>query len=156
MCGAKPNLLDKFLTDAEKIRIKCIEDVYAAQQEAIRKELQELHETSQKLSSEIKKVAIKSTYNTVQCAPRPGEPVRDPKLVSRCEELVVALNRIVDRMDELNGWSSKPKPKLTDDNTNIAATPPCPSKEKLEEMKPVRMFNRKLYQTYERCVTLAP
>lgn len=153
MCGAKPGLLDRLLTDAEKIRIKCIEDVYAANQEAIRKEVAELQATSQKLNAELKKVAIKVDYNIVQCSPRNGE-TRDPKLVAKCQELVSAQNGVISRIDELMGWNERPKPKPTDSTATITATPPCPSKQKLEEMKVARMFNRKLFKTYERCVTL--
>jgi hypothetical protein len=117
MCGARPGLFDRLLTDAEKIRIKCIEDVYAANQEAIRKEVAELQATSQKLSLELKKVAVKVNYNIVQCSPRTGEPARDPKLVSRCQELVKAQNQVISRIDELMGWSEKPRPKPTDNTT---------------------------------------
>lgn len=154
MCGAKPGLLEGLFTDAEKIRIKCIEDVYKANQEAIQKEVADLHATSQKLSLELKKVAIKVDYNIVQCSPRTGEPPRAQKLIDRCSELVRANNAVISRIDELMGWSERPKPKPTDSNAAINATPPCPSQAKLEEMKVARMFNRKLFETYERCVTL--
>lgn len=156
MCGPKPGIIDRMLHDAETIRIKCIEDAYEASREAVRVEVAELYATSKQLDAEIKKSAIKVDFNRVQCVPKPGEIDRDPKLVARCQELVKAQNSIISRIDELMGWNERPKPKTTDSNATISATPPCPSKAKLDEMKVARMFNRKLFVTYERCVTLNP
>lgn len=68
MCGGKPGIIDKLFTGAEKIRLKCIEDVYQANKEKVRKEIEELHALSTNISSELKKTAIKVDYNLVQCA----------------------------------------------------------------------------------------
>lgn len=155
-CGPKPGLIDRMLNDAEKIRLKCIEDAYEESQQAGRLEVAQLYEISKKLDGELKKTAIKIVNNNVQCAPRPGERSRDPKLVARCQELLQAQNTITARINGLMGWSKRPKPKATDSHANISSTPPCPSKEKLKEMQVARMFNRKLFVTYERCVTLNP
>ena len=38
MCGARPGMINRLFTDAEKIRIKCIEDAYQANKEKVRKE----------------------------------------------------------------------------------------------------------------------
>lgn len=155
-CGPKPGLIDRMLHDAEKIRLKCIDDAYESSQQAARLEVAQLYEISKKLDIEIKKSAIRVSNNNVQCVPRPGERSRDPKLVARCQELLKAQNGITTRTNNLMGWSNRPKPKAADSNASIAATPPCPTKEQLDKMRPVRMFNRKLFVTYERCVTLNP
>ena len=156
VCGPKPGLIDRLLNDAEKIRLKCIDDAYIASQKAVNTEVAQLQEISKKLDIEIKKTAIKIDKNHVQCAPKPGERSRDPKTVARCHELISAQNVITRRINNLLGWSKRPKPKTSDSNASIAETPPCPSKQKLDEMKVARMFNRKLFVTYERCVTLNP
>lgn len=150
MCGARPGLLERLISDAEKIRIKCIEDAYKANQEAVRVEVAQLIETNKKLTAEIKKVAVKVEYNRVQCE---GGASRSSKTVARCNELLKAQIAVVKRIQFLMGWSERPKPKPSDKDATITATPPCPSKAKLEEMKVARMFNRKLFVTYERCVT---
>ena len=155
-CGPKPGLIDRLLNDAEKIRLKCIDDAYRASQVAVNTEMAELSEISKKLDIEIKKHAIKIDNNRIQCAPKPGERRRDPKTVARCQELLSAQNLITGRINNLLGWSKRPKPKATDSDAIIAETPPCPSKQKLDEMQVARMFNRKLFVTYERCVTLNP
>lgn len=157
-CGVKPGFLANLLTDAEKIRVKCIEDIYEQNKEQTRIEVEELDHTIGQLGTEVKKVALKNEYNMVQCDPRNGEPKRDPKLSARCHELVRTRNALISRMDELLGWSERPRPKPRPDGKVSASelTPPCPSKEKLKEMQTARIFNRKLFQTYERCVTLNP
>lgn len=155
MCGGKPGVLEKLFTDAEKIRIKCIEDAYQANKEKVRKELEDLYAMNTKLDLELKKSAISIKYNMVQCTPKYGEPKRSAKLIQRCSELVAAKSAVVYRIHELNGWNAKPIAKKST-ITNAEITPPCPSKEKLKEMQVARMFNRKLFVTYERCVTLNP
>ena len=156
ICGPKPGFIDRLLNDAEKIRIQCIDDAYKASQQAAMTEAAQLDEISKKLDVELKKSAIKIANNRIQCAPKPGERPRDSKLVAHCQELLSAQNVITGRINNLRGWSKRPKPKATDTNAKIAETPPCPSKAKLDEMKVARMFNRKLFVTYERCVTLNP
>lgn len=157
-CGTKPGFFDRLINDAEKIRLKCIDDIYEANKEKVRKEIEDLHETSNNIGIELKKVAIKVDFNIVQCSPRSGEASRDPKLVQRCQELVSAKNAVISRIDELMGWNDRPRSRDNNKaNANTASiSPPCPSKEKLKEMQVARMFNRKLFQTWERCVTLDP
>ena len=156
VCGPKPGLIDRLLNDAEKIRLKCIDDIYKASQVATNSELAQLAEISKKLDIEIKQKAIKIDKNYVQCSPKPGERARDRKIEARCQELIRAQNVITERMNNLRCWGKRPRPKVTDKNASIAVTPPCPTKEKLDQMQVARMFNRKLFVTYERCVTLNP
>ncbi len=155
MCGERPGMINRLFTDAEKIRIKCIEDAYQANKEKVRKEIEDLYAMNTKLDAELKKSAIKINYNMVQCSPKYGEPKRAPSLIKRCEEIIVAKTAVISRINELNGWDAKPVAKnLKTKNSEVS--PPCPSKEKLKEMQVARMFNRKLFVTWERCVTLNP
>lgn len=151
MCGARPGMINRLFTDAEKIRIKCIEDAYQANKEKVRKEIEDLYAMNTKLDAELKKSAVKISYNMVQCS----QSGRAPHLIKRCESLLAAKIAVVSRIQELNGWNAKPvakNPKVS----NAEINPPCPSKEKLKEMQVARMFNRKLFVTWERCVTLNP
>ncbi len=153
-CGAKPSFLDRMLTDAEKIRIKCIDDYYEKVKEKVRLEVEALHEAHKKLNVELKKVAIKVEVGRVECSPRRGEAERSPELIKRCQEIVLAQNAILYRIDELMGWNEKPRPQPSANTTPASIVPDCPSKQKLKEMEVSRMFNRKLFQTWERCVAL--
>ena len=155
-CGTRPGLLERLISDAEKIRTKCIDDIYEANKKKVQKELDELHQANLLLSDEIKKSAIKVNYNIVICSPRKGEPARSPELISRCNELVNAKNAIISRIEEITEWESK-RPVISPTKaTPEHIVPPCPSKENLKKIQSVRMFNRKLYKTWERCVTLDP
>lgn len=155
-CGTKPGFLTKLLTDAEKIRIKCINDIFDANREKAKKELEELYLLQNSISEELKKVAIKVDYNIVICSPRNGEPARNPNLIKQCHELLKTKNALIDRIRELTEWQEAPITPTDAKMSLDKAAPPCPSKEKLDEIKGVRMFNRKLYQTWERCVSLDP
>ncbi len=148
-------MLDRLFSDAEKIRLKCIDDYYAAIKKKAEAEMQSLQLTSEKLEVEIKKIAIKHTLTTVQCSPRPGEPERDFSKNKKCSDLVEAKNALIDRMRELDGWNTKPRPS----NPTITAatlTPPCPNKAQLQKIQGIRMFNRHLFETWERCVNGDP
>lgn len=150
-CGAKPNALEKLFTNADKVRQKCLDDAFEQFKEQNRRELDELAKLSTNLSAEIKKVAIKSSVGLVQCAPRPGEPARDKNLIKKCEELVVAHNAVSDRMNELTGWNIKPAPRAEDKNSGKEVLPPCPSNDKLNDLRIAATFNRKLFERWERC-----
>ena len=150
-CGGKPGTLDRLFTNASKIREKCIDDVYAANKEKTRIEVEELARTYEKLGVELKKVAIKSSVGLVQCAPRAGEPARDLKLIKRCEEVVSSQNAITDRMNELTGWNDRGRPASHSKNINAEITAPCPSPEKLGDLRMAASFNRKLFLTWEEC-----
>lgn len=150
-CGAKPNTLENLFTNADKIRQKCIEDIYKENREKTLLEIQELATTIEKLNEEIKKYAIKSSYGLVQCAPRPGEPERSQQLIQRCNSLVATQNTLIDRMNTLTGWSDRPAPKSSDANVEQSITAPCPPKEKINDLKIAANFNKKLHKTWERC-----
>lgn len=153
-CGAKPSFLDRMLTDAEKMRIKCIDDYYERVKEKVRLEVEALHESHKKLDAELRKVAVKVEVGRVECSPRRGEPERSPNLVKRCQDIVTAQNAMLTRIDELMGWNERPRPKATPNTSAASIVPDCPSKQKLKEMEVTRMFNRKLFETWERCVSL--
>lgn len=148
-------MLDSLFKNADKIREKCIDDIYAENKEKTRLELEELARASAALSVEIKKAAVKSTLTVTNCSSARGEPPRDPALVKKCNDLVNMHNAIIDRMNTLSGWNDNGRPKndAKNDAKSIesAITPPCPSKEKMAELRQAAIFNRKLFKTWEYC-----
>ena len=150
-CGKKPNLWEKLSSDADKVRQKCIDDIFTANKEKIRLEIEEIAKIMADLSKEISKVAIKSTLTITQCTPRPAEPDRDPKKIKKCNELVNLHNALADRMAILTGWREAGAPKYDDKNANKSITLPCPSDDKMAELRQAATFNRKLFKTWENC-----
>ena len=86
--------------------------------------------------------------------PRGGTP--DPAREKKCSEIVQAKTHVVSRINKLMGWDARPIPKAHENVSMEKMAAPCPSQAELDRMKPVRYYNRKLYTTWERCVTLAP
>lgn len=154
-CGKKPGALEGFFTQAKKIREKCINDIFEAEKKKTEKEIEDLYAANKALDEELKKVAYKVEYNMVLCHPPRGEqgnPVREKK----CSEIVQTKNNIVSRIDKLMGWEKKPLPKVEDNVAVESMAAPCPSKDELNKMQAIRYYNKKLYQTWERCVQLNP
>jgi|GEM_PF-1084114 hypothetical protein len=155
MCGAKPGFLASLLTDAKEIRIKCINDAYEANKNKVLAEANELDLLQKKLGEELKKVAYTFDYGMVRCSPPSGQP-QNPARTKKCQELNEARNAVIDRINTLMGWNERPLPPKREETTNEQITPPCPSKEDLKKIQVARAFNKKLYQIWERCVTLQP
>lgn len=155
MCGARPGLLERLLTDAEKIRIRCIDQAYEENRQKLLDEAIALDELQKSLKSELEKVAFEYTAFTLRCHPNRGQ-VADPERTKKCQEINLARNTVIERMNVVMGWNERPRPSNQSNPTAKDLTPPCPSKEDLLKIQPVRYFNRKLYQTWERCVTLSP
>ena len=155
MCGTKVSWLENFFTHANDIRVKCIEQAYEANKKKLEAELEQLQKTQQQLAQELKKYAYKVDYNIVRCDPTQGQPA-NPQRTAKCRELIRAENAIIDRIDEIMGWRSKPLPPNRSQVSNAEVTPPCPSKERLEQIQAIRYFNPGLYKTWERCVMLQP
>lgn len=151
-CGPKPGFFAGLISDAEKMRIKCIEGIYEENQAKIKKEVEELYEVNQQIKNELTQVAAKVNYNIIECSPGSNGVVRTPLQISRCKELVLAQQVVIGRIDELMGWNEKFKAQNAD---AALVEPPCPTPETLNKIKPVRYFHRKLYKTWERCVVLA-
>lgn len=151
-CGPKPGILSRLISDADKMREKCINDVYLDYLEVRDREVRELHEYSKYLETETRKVAVKVTMIMVDCG---VETKRNPQLVIKCRQLNAERYAVISRIDRLMGWDQQFKSAAA---TNVPAkdlpTPPCPSSAELEQIKGIRYFNKKLYQTWERCVTL--
>lgn len=155
MCGVKVSWLENFFTHANDIRAKCIEQAYEANKRKLEAELDQLHKTQQQLAQELKKYAYKVDYNIVRCDPPQGQAA-NPQRTAKCRDLIRAENAIIDRIDEIMGWKSKPLPENRAQVSNAEVTPPCPSKERLQQIQAIRYFNPTLYQTWERCVMLQP
>jgi hypothetical protein len=155
MCGAKPGFLASLLTDAKEIRIKCINDAYEANKNKVLAEANELDLLQKKLGEELKKVAYTFDYGMVRCSPPSGQP-QNPARTKKCQELNEARNAVIDRINTLMGWNERPLPPKREETTNEQITPTCPSKEDLKKIQVARAFNKKLYQIWERCVTLQP
>lgn len=151
-CGPKPNMFSRLISDADKMREKCINDVYQEYLEARDKEVRELHEYSKYLESEVKKVAVKVTMILVDCG---VETKRNPQFVLKCRQLNAERNAVISRIDRLMGWDESFRTAASE---NVAAkdlpSPPCPSSTEMERIKGIRYYNKRLYQAWERCMVL--
>lgn len=146
-CGPRPGIIDRLIGSAEKIRLKCIDDIYNENNEKIKKEVADLYQISQQIKAELASVGAITNYNMIDCS-------RSAKQLNRCNELVGAQQLVIERIDELMGWNEKLKRPSEQENSTMAQ-PPCPTKEMLDKIKPVRYYNRKLYKSWEKCVVLA-
>lgn len=154
-CGARPEVLEGLFTQAKKIREKCIDDIYEEQKKQTQKEIEDLLAMNKALDTELKKYAYKIEYNLIRCRPTNGDAV-NPVREKKCREIVDTQNSILRRVDTLNGWNIKPAKKESTQNISVESlTPPCPSQDELKKMQVARMFNKKLFQTYDRCTHLA-
>ncbi len=148
-CEPKTGVLERLFTDVEKIREKCINDVYNKHREQVLREANELSKLIKQVQIELGKVSINySPYaGLVRCK---------PKQEARCNELIHTLKTLIDRQNKLMGWDKAISTKKTNTVKPADLQAPCPSKQELDKMKPVRYFHKKLYQTWERCVQLNP
>lgn len=149
-CGEEASALKKLFTDVEKVRLKCLDDARRESQVKVLTEANELSKLSKQMDEELKKVAIDYDpyLSIVNCK---------PQLQARCEELVQAKTKIVERMNFLMGWDKQLGDSIkASPSKPVSLTPPCPSKEELDKMKAVRYFHKNLYQTWERCVQINP
>jgi hypothetical protein len=153
-CGARPGALESFFTHAKKIREKCVNDVYEEEKKKTQKEIEDLNATNKLLDIELKKVAYKVDYALVRCHPDRGE-AGNPAREKKCSEIAETKNSIIDRIHKLTGWDDRPAPKAEENVTAAKLAAPCPSQDELNKMQGVRYYNKALYQTWERCVTLA-
>tara|TARA_R110000868_G_scaffold132381_5_gene343305 strand:- start:7663 stop:8217 length:555 start_codon:yes stop_codon:yes gene_type:complete len=153
-CGAQPGFLESLFTNAQTLRVKCIDEAYEANRIKVLEESNELSDMIKAMEVELKEVAYEYTYGMIKCTPRNGQP-RDEARTKKCSEINIARNSAIGRMNDLMGWNTRAVAR-TETTTVEEITPPCPSKEDLDKIKPVRYFNRRLYQTWERCVQLNP
>lgn len=153
MCGGKPGILENLFTNAKEIRIKCINDAYEANQRRVISEANELDKLQEQLKQELQKVAYTFSYTMIRCSPPAGQ-AQNPERTKKCQELNEARNAVIGRMDKLMGWKDLPLPPQREETTNEQITPPCPSKDDLQKLQVARAFNKRVYQTWERCVTL--
>lgn len=152
-CGPPPGLISRLLTDAEEIRIKCIDQIYEANQEKVRKEVQSLSEVSKQLDEEIQRTAITRSHGMVQCVPSRGQ-TRDPKLVKRCQDAVANRAAVIDRIDRLMGWKQTYTRSSSDSKESRMKGPqefPCPSPQEMEKMRVARAFHKRLNEMWTRC-----
>ncbi|PIP89151.1 MAG: hypothetical protein COW01_00230 [Bdellovibrionales bacterium CG12_big_fil_rev_8_21_14_0_65_38_15] len=153
-CGARPSFLENLFTNAESIRVKCIDEAYEANRIKVLEEANQLSDMIKAMEVELKVVAYEYSYAMIKCTPRNSER-RDEARIKKCREINEARNSVIGRMNDLMGWNTRAE--VRNENTTIEEiTPPCPSKSDLDKMKPVRYFNRSIYQTWERCVQLNP
>lgn len=154
VCGKKAGFLERLVTDSEKIRLKCIEDVYKEYEQKRLEEVDSLSKYSKKLDDEIKKYAEKYSAFVVNCG---NEYAKDNSKVLKCKKAVAEQRAVISRIDQLMGWDEKFKTSKQSTSVNSTLSPPpCPSESELKKMQGVRYFNKKLYQTWERCKVLNP
>ena len=148
-CGPKPGVLERLFTDVEKVREKCIDDIYNKHREQVLREANAVSDLIKQIQKELGKVAVNYDpyMGVVNCKSESKE---------RCEELVATLRALVTRLDKLMGWDRVMAAPKQSNVKPADMKAPCPSKEELDKMKGVRYFHKKLYQTWERCVQLNP
>lgn len=152
-CGEPPSIIGKLFTNAEEIRIKCINDAYESHKRKVLEEANALSNLSKKMEVELKKVAYQYKGYSVQCDPGPGDK-KDPARTKKCHEINKARNVVINRMNVLMGWNSAPRPQKQKMTEKDITPPPCPSKADLDKLKPVRYFHKGAYEIWERCVNL--
>lgn len=155
LCGPKPGVISSLLSDAEKIRQRCLDQVYEENRAKAIREVHALQEVQVKLDEEIKQTAISSTISTVQCVPNRNQ-TRDPKLVRRCQDAVRARTGVIARIDKLMGWQRnypRPDARATSSNSQSKERTefPCPSHAELQEMQTARVFNKRINEMWMRC-----
>lgn len=148
-CGPKPGVLERLFTDVEKVRAKCIDDIYNKHRDQVLREANTVSDLIKQVQTELGKVA--NNYD-----PYMGVVNCKAEQRPRCEELVTTLRALVDRLNKLMGWDKVMSAPKTNAVKTVDMKAPCPSKEELDKMKGVRYFHKKLYQTWERCVQLNP
>ena len=153
-CGARPGFLENLFTNAQTLRIKCIDEAYEANRIKVLEEANELSDMIKAMALELEQTAYHYDFAMIKCEPPSGQP-RDEARVLKCRQINAARNSAINRMNDLMGWNTRAIAR-TESTTIEEITPPCPSKADLDKMKPVRYFNRRIYQTWERCVQLNP
>lgn len=156
LCGPRASLFERLLTDAEKIRIQCINDYYDQKKIEVEKLVADLDKEIQKQKKIIQENAFKAgpVLTTVQCDSRQGG--HDPKKVATCKKALELYSALVTQMNHLMGWDT---PRTRD----FSASPEqvkksleitCPDEKTLKTIQPVRYFRKNLYQVYEHCAIL--
>lgn len=155
-CGPKASFFERLLTDAEKIRIQCINDFYDQKKIEVDNLVAELDKEIQKQKKIIQENAYKAgpVLTTVQCDSRQGD--HDPKKVATCEKALELYSALVAQMNHLMGWDI---PRAKDfsgspDQVQKALEIKCPDEKTLKAIQPVRYFKKSLYQLYEHCIML--
>lgn len=156
LCGPRSSFFERLLTDAEKIRIQCINDYYDQKKIEVEKLIAELDKEIQKQKKIIQDNAFKAgpVLTTVQCDSRQGG--HDPKKVAACEKALELYSALVAQMNHLMGWDI-PRTKdfsASPEQVKKSLEITCPDEKTLKAIQPVRYFKKNLYQLYEHCAVL--
>ena len=154
-CGPQVNVFERLLTDAEEVRLKCIDDYYAEKKAERERLIVEVQQLIKEKELDLEKSAFKfdKKLNRVRCQNPNGD--RDQTLVKKCEEDLKIYNALIAQLDQLMGWNIVDP----DRNKSVAelqaqGEPPCPDQATMEKIKPLRLYRKHLYQLYERCAVL--
>lgn len=157
-CGARPSALKRLLTDAEDIRLKCIDDYFVAQKEANARLATQVSEEIQKQ----KEVLKKSAYKTDDLLLRihcdfPMEIPSSKVRTEQCRRELALYNGLIAQLDHIMGWDRSVVKPVSGAAEQIQKDLelPCPDEETLGKIQPVRYFKKNLYKIYERCRELS-
>lgn len=151
-CGAPVGLFKDLFTNARHVREICIETLRQENQKKKQEELEEIQRAMKKVDNKLKAVAYSYESNRVYCESRTPFEAPSKERTKECRELLASKNALITRMDYLMGWDRKLTSKKVESTKEVELG--CPNKEELQKIKAVRYFNKKLYQTWERCVVL--
>lgn len=151
-CGAEPGFFQDLFTNAKHVREICLETLRKENEKKKYEELAEIQTGMKAIDKRLKEVAYKYNYPNIHCEASASQRPNEER-TKECRALIRSKSALIDRMNYLMGWDSKPK-QVEKGKEPAPSQLDCPSKSELEKIKPVRYFNKKLYQTWERCVVL--
>lgn len=157
-CGGKPSVFERLLTNAEEVRLKCIDDYFAAQKE---KNARLAAELSAAIKMQ-KQVLRQSAYEadkallTVSCAFPASIPSAKQK-TEQCRKELALYQGLIAQLDHLMGWDRALTKRTQGSAEEIRESLelPCPDEQTLNKIQPIRYFKKNLYKVYERCRILA-
>ena len=142
--------INDIANEAEKIRKKCIEEIFEEYLKDRDSEIKELSNYSKKIDAELRKVAVKVEIFNADCG---LETSRNPKLVKKCRDLSYEKSLIFGRIEKLNSWDEDFKVNATNPNIEVdeLIPPPCPTKDYIQKLSGMKNHNRSLYMNWEKC-----
>lgn len=152
-CGATPNFLTDLFTNASHVREICLETIKQENKKKKAAELAQIQNTLKEVDKRLDEVAYSNSETRVYCEPRSSNQDPDQERTKKCRELLASKNALIARMDYLMGWDrrlARAPEKLSAQDIQLD----CPSTDELKKIRAVRYFNRNLYQSWEKCVTL--
>jgi|GEM_PF-5048393 len=159
ICGQSPIGLSRFINQAEKAHLKCLEDFYNQKKEEANTLAVQISESIQKQKIVVKKSAFKTDniVSIVHCD-FPKNILNYRSKSEQCLKEAALLTGLITQLDDIMGWKKslalKSVKSINPTEIEQALSLPCPDEETLKKIQPVRHFRRDLYKVYEQCKIL--